>query len=232
MPVRHEICMTLSRSIYADKLAEFGAFAFAGAACTHHRGTWSAFFRERIGEAFSGRIILEIGCYNADFLSNIAAAHPTTGFVGLDWKCKQLYDGARHTVDRSLPNVALLRGRAQDIASMFSPGELDEIWVFHPEPCAEPHELPNRLIAGPFLRDARRTLREGASVCLKTDHRGYYEWTLAGVGGVAFHSPDYWNDPAALARTRDRAFAGHVTAYEQRFLKKKQPIHYVEWSKR
>jgi tRNA (guanine-N(7)-)-methyltransferase len=224
--------MTLSRSIYADKLAEFSELAFAGGAATEHRGRWRAYFRERIGASFDGRIVLEIGCYNAHFLSNIAAAHSATAFVGLDWKCKQLYDGASNMVARSIRNVALLRARAQDITSMFAAGELNEIWIFHPEPCDQPHELKNRLIAEPFLREAHATLHEGGRIYLKTDHRGYYEWTLATIGEGCYHSGDYWNDAVALARTRHTAFAGHVTAYEQRFLRKKHPIYFIECPKR
>jgi len=224
--------MTLSRSIYAGKLGEFSEFAFADVAATRHCGQWRTFFAGRIGEQFDGRVILEIGCYNAQFLSTIAAAHPHTAFVGLDWKCKQLYNGACHIVDHPIQNVALLRARAQDIAKMFAPGELDEIWIFHPEPCAEEHELKNRLIAEPFLRDARTALRDGGAISLKTDHHGYYEWTLATAGEIAFHSADFWNDPVAIGRTKNRAFAGQITTYEQRFLKRKQPIYFVEISKR
>lgn len=223
--------MKLSRSIHAGRLAGFSEFVFADAEATRVCGRWRELFGQRIGDRFDGRVILEIGCFDARFLSTIAAAHSGTAFVGLDWKCKPLCDGADRIVEQSIRNVALLRARAQDIARLFSPGELDEIWIFHPEPCAEPRQRKNRLLAAPFICDARRALSEGGSIHLKTDHREYYESTLATISDPAFHSPDFWNDPAALARTRDRAFAGHVTVYEQRFLKKKQPIYYVEYAK-
>ncbi len=227
--------MTLSRSKYAERLAEFGDFVFAGDGASQQRGAWREFFRRRIGDRFDGRVMLEIGCYNAAFLADIAAAHPATAFVGLDWKCKQLYDGARQLVDRSIANVALLRTRAQDVASLFAPGEVDEAWVFHPEPCDEEPQRPNRLLAVPFLRDVRAMLREGGRLTLKTDHRDYYEWSLTTIGSqfdVSLASAHFWTDPAALAHAKDRLFAGRVTAYEQRFVKKNRPIYFIDALKR
>jgi tRNA G46 methylase TrmB len=47
-------------------------------------------------------------------------------------------------------------------------------------------ELKNRLIAEPFLVDVHRVLRDRTSVlALKTDHPGYYQWTLALFGLTA-----------------------------------------------
>ena len=134
--------------------------------------------------------------------------------------------------------------------------ELDEIWVFHPDPCDRPQELKNRLIAEPFLIDAHAALRQpGSRVAIKTDHPGYYQWLLGLLGlpepawfaaaragaptpgrrvrardlvgpgtipaeseavlrlfDVSANAADYWNDPAALAHTAGRAFAGYHPA--------------------
>jgi tRNA G46 methylase TrmB len=264
------------RSAFADKLAPFADFTFADAAAFTHRGRWFDFFRRhRIGPAFTGRIVFEIGCADADSLARIAAKHPATAFVGLDWKYRALHTGAARVAELGLRNVALLRARAQDIARIFADREIDEIWIFHPDPCDRDVELKNRLIAEPFLLDAHRTLRDDASLlALKTDHPGYYQWTLALLGlpapawfspdhpvtpasprtrrrdlmrqedlpapsdairrhfDVAANSPDFWNDPAALAHTAPRPFANEVTFFESRFLKKRLPIYYIEMRKR
>ena len=177
------------RSIYARKLLEFPTLAFGDEAAFQWGGRWREFFGSRIGPSFSGRVILEIGCFDADYLARIAAQHPDTAFIGLDWKCKALYTGAEQITRLGLSNVALLRARAQDIGRIFSVGELDEVWVFHPDPCDREVELPNRLIAEPFLCDLQPVLRDADSrVCLKTDHPGYYQWALSLFGLPA----PYW----------------------------------------
>jgi len=261
------------RSAYAERLRGFPDVAFADDAAFSRRGEWDDVFQRRIGPAFDGRVIFEVGCADAAYLAKLAAKFPRTAFVGLDWKCKSIYDGARNVTAMGLRNVALLHGRAQDVRRIFADGEIDEVWVFHPEPCDRPAELKNRLIAEPFLTDVHAVLRDGAStLSLKTDHPGYYQWMLGlfglleptwfrGAGGpgtprvqvsdlmppaagpaaneailqrftVLANSPDFWNDPAALAHASARPFAGEATSFESRFLKKRLPIYYLELGKK
>ena len=175
--------MTSSRSIYAQKLHEFADFTFGDQLAFQHRGEWRRFFEERIGPRFDGRVILEIGCFDAAYLSRIAADHPHTAFVGLDWKCKALYDGGQRIAALGQGNIALLRARGQDLLKIFAPFEVNEIWVFHPDPCARDVELKNRLLAEPFLIDVHQVLADSAStLSIKTDHPGYYQWVLALLG--------------------------------------------------
>jgi len=172
--------MSTRRNIFAERLAEFPDLVLAGERVFENRGRWRELFRERIGADYDDRLIFEVGCSEGDALCEIATKHPKTAFVGVDWKFKSLYLAAAKVAERGLRNVMLLRGRAQDVAKIFAPRELDEVWVFHPEPCDKPKELQNRLIAEPFLSDVHAVLRggPGSALCLKTDHAGYYQWVL------------------------------------------------------
>ena len=122
------------RSIFMDKLSDFDAFASGGEAAFARRGGWRAFFRSRIGNAFDGRIIVEIGCSNAASLAAMAAKRAASGFIGIDWKAKQIFLGAQHVAALGQPNIALLCARAQDLRRIFEDGEVDEMLTFHPEP--------------------------------------------------------------------------------------------------
>ena len=116
------------------------------------------------------------------------------------------------------------------------------MWLFHPDPCDKPRELPNRLIAEPFLLDVHRVLRAGGAFVLKTDHPGYYQWALGLLGlpeptssealnerfEVSMNSPDFWKDDPARLHGAGKYFAGEATAFESRSLRKRLPIHYVE----
>lgn len=171
------------RSIYADKLGAFSDFAFGDDAVFQNYGQWERFFRQRMGPTFNRKIIFEIGCFDAAYLCAIAAKHPDTAFVGLDWKAKAVFDGGQRAEAMGLRNVALLRGRAQQLSRMFAESELDEIWLFHPDPCDRDVERAARLFNEPFLLDAHRALRHrDAALVLKTDHPGYYQWALGLLG--------------------------------------------------
>jgi tRNA (guanine-N7-)-methyltransferase len=129
------------RSVYADRLLEFAEFAFSDGAECRRRGAWREFFRARLGSCFDGRIIFEIGCNDAALMTRVAARHPTTAFIGIDWKCRALHTAAQRTAEAGLCNVAFLHGRAQDVCRFFADDELDEVWLFHPDPCDKPNEL-------------------------------------------------------------------------------------------
>lgn len=170
------------RSAFADRLLDFGDFVFSDGAQFEHRGVWHEFFRSRMGAAFDGRVIFEIGCNDAALLAQIAAKHPTAAFIGIDWKCRALHAGAERVTAAGLRNVALLHGRAQDLGRIFADGELHEIWVFHPDPCDKPRELRNRLMSEAFLVDVYQVLGDQGTIVLKTDHPGYYQWVLGPLG--------------------------------------------------
>jgi tRNA (guanine-N7-)-methyltransferase len=226
------------RSVFADRLLEFREFTFSDGAEFLRRGAWREFFGSHVGAAFDGRVILEIGCNDGALLARVAARHPTTAFIGIDWKCRALHTAAERIAGAGLSNVALLHGRAQDIGRFFADDELDEVWIFHPDPCDKPNELRNRLFAKPFLLDAHRVMRRGASLILKTDHRGYFEASLAELASVAGHfeltasTSDFWNDAPVRRRSAARCFAEESSFFEDRFRRKRLPIHYLEIMKR
>jgi tRNA (guanine-N7-)-methyltransferase len=226
------------RSVYADRLLKFREFVFSDGAELTRCGAWREFFRDRLGDAFNGRVIFEIGCNDASFLATVAAKHASTAFVGIDWKCRALHTAGLLVTEASLQNAALLHGRAQDVRRIFAEGELDEVWLFHPDPCDTPRELPNRLFAEPFLTDLHQVLRDGGAVVLKTDHRDYYESAVALAGTMsdrfelAVTSADFWNDAGVMAHTSGRCFSGETTTFERRFRRKRQPIHFLELTKR
>jgi tRNA (guanine-N7-)-methyltransferase len=227
------------RSAWADRLLEFGEFVFSDGAELTRRGRWREFFGDHIGSSFDGRVIFEIGCNDASLLARVAAKHPSTAFVGIDWKCRALYDAAKRVAAADLKNVAFLHGRAQDVRRFFGDEELDEAWLFHPDPCDKPRELAHRLFSPPFLLDLHATLRTGAVLVLKTDHREYHEHALAvvqneptaGHFGVVADSFDFWNDEPARNAARQRLFAEESTFFEDRFRRKRKPIHYLELRK-
>ena len=264
------------RSAYADRLLEFRDVVFSDGAELQRRGAWHNYFGNRMGSAFDGRVIFEIGCNDAALLARVAAKHPHTAFIGIEWKCRALHAGAERIAKGGLRNVALLHGRAQDVRQFFADGELHEVWLFHPDPCDKPRELPNRLLSEPFLLDVHRVLRDDGSFVLKTDHAGYYQWVFGllglpepevfetarqGSAGAAarprvrtrdlmraedvparcealverFHvtanSADFWNDEVAQQRSAERRFAGEVTSFESRFIRKRLPIYYLELRK-
>ena len=71
------------RSVFSDQLLQFRNFAFSDGAEFSRRGTWADYFRTRIGPAYTGEIVLDVGCHEGELLSAVSAQNPTTAFIGL-----------------------------------------------------------------------------------------------------------------------------------------------------
>ena len=162
----------LRPSHHADRMKEHSGVIFTALDALAYRKNWQT--REQL--------VVDVGCFDGTLLQQAAAANPQFDFVGIDWKAGALCDAADRFKQLGLDNVRLIHGRGQDIAAWFTPGEVDEIWLFHPDPCDRPIEWPHRLMNPPWLLDAATALKPGGSLCLKTDHVGYYQWSLAVLG--------------------------------------------------
>lgn len=224
------------RSNFQTRLAELSEFVFADDRAFVNIGCWREWFTTRsIGSAES-KLILDVGCADGALVRAMAAKHRNDLFIGLDWKVKAIYDAGRAAHDAELKNVAFIRGRAGDLPRMFAAAEIDELLIFQPEPCEEERQRANRLISAEFLKMVAPLLRDESLVCIKTDHAEYaqaiceslVETELKGLYATEAISRDFWNDSKVLKHSAARPFAGEVTVYEQRFIRRKKPIHYIE----
>lgn len=227
MPIRSS---KLPRSRLEPQLAEFPGVVMLEGQLPQYRGRWGGGGR---------RLIVEVGCADGATLVNVARRHPERLFFGIDWKCKDILDAAACVVQQELTNVRLARWRAQDLGVFVAPGEAEEIWVFHPEPCEREEERPNRLVSAEFLQTAVEALDAGGRFVLKTDHRGYFDWVQAQIEamprqqfGVEICSVNFWNDPPALEATATALWSGQISRYEMRFHQKRKPIHFLQLRKR
>lgn len=195
---------------YVARLQEFSSFAFNEPDIFNFYrdggGGWEEYFLGRMNSS-PQRLIFEIGCSNASFLCDIAVANPRLAFVGMDWKYKVLYKGAKRADQEKLENISLLRGRAQDLSKIFGPAEIDELWLFFPDPWAKKGQLKHRLVREDFLADAHRSLKPGGKLYFKTDHPGYFQWVLALFGEPQPDLPEYSMSAPAERSYRNRQIA-------------------------
>lgn len=224
------------RSNYQSRLAELSEFVFADDRAFLNGGRWREWFGTRSIGCSESKLTLDVGCADGALVRAMAAKHRSDLFVGLDWKVKAIYDAGCAARDAEMENIGFIRGRASELSRMFAAGEIDELLIFQPEPCEEERQRPNRLISPAFLKMVAPLLRDRSLVCIKTDHAEYAQaiceslvaTELKGLYATEAISRDFWNDPNILKHTAARPFAGEVTLYEQRFIRRRKPIHYIE----
>lgn len=165
---------------YAQKITEFPNIVY-------DEERFSVFFNEPVAALAGAKKILEIGCSNAFFLTDIAALHPLDHFFGIDWKYKAIFNGARKIHREKIDNVVLFRGHVHDLidswlATVDSRFLMDEVWIFFPDPWAKKSQLKHRIFQADFLVRLAAILKPGGRICFKTDHPGYFAWALSIFG--------------------------------------------------
>ena len=148
-------------------------------------------------------VVLEIGFGNGDFLVHLAESHPDWWLVGVE-----IY----------LPGVAKAVGRLDDagviercrisqlpaqyvLTQQIAAGQLDGIYINHPDPWPKARHHKRRLIQKDFAALMVTRLKPGGFISLATDKPDLAEWmrdildatpgltNTAGVGGFIERDP-------------------------------------------
>jgi tRNA (guanine-N7-)-methyltransferase len=190
------------------------------------RGKWrSEYFRN------DNPLIIELGCGKGEYTVGLAGRYPEKNFIGLDKKGARMWRGAKTTAEQSIPNVAFVRMQIESIPSVFSAGEVDEIWITFPEPHPNSPRSRKRFTSPQFIERYRQILKDGGIIHLKTDSDLVYTYTLnvirAGGHHLIYSTHDLYTEEISDL-TRD--VVAVQTFYEQMWLAQGKKIKYLRFS--
>jgi len=137
------------------------------------RGKWNADF---FGN--TNPIIIEMGCGKGEYTVDLSDKYPGSNFIGIDKKGARMWRGAKTSNDENRSNVAFIRIRAENIAKVFGPAEIDEIWITFPEPQPNSPRHSKRFTSPEFISRYRQIMKPGSIIHLKTDNEMFYNYTL------------------------------------------------------
>jgi tRNA (guanine-N7-)-methyltransferase len=173
-------------------------------------------------------IVLELGCGKGEYTVKLATVYPLKNFIGVDIKGNRMWVGAKQALENKLANVNFLRTRIEFISSFFKPSEVDEIWITFPDPQPIKSRRNKRLTSPRFLTNYQSFIKENGIIHLKTDSDFLYNYTLEVIKKnnlkTILSTFDLYNSEYA-----DLSY-GVKTHYEQLFLAKGQPIHYLQFT--
>ena len=163
---------------------------------------------------------LELGCGDGSFTLQYALANPGRNIVALERLLGRITKLDRKGHRAGLKNLRLLRAEAAYVLEyLLPPGLLDAIHVYFPDPWPKKRHHKNRLISEPFPPLAKRLLREGGNVYLRTDNIEYFEQMLEVFGDAnGFEAVETPESLKAL-----------VTDFEQEFNSQGIPTNYAAY---
>lgn len=120
---------------------------------------------------------LEIGIGNGDALIHMAAADPSSLYVGVEVHEPGIGHCLNQVHRQGMQNVRLIKHDAVEVLqSMIAPQTLDSVLLFFPDPWHKKRHHKRRIVSDNFRDLVFRALKPGASIHLATDWQDYAEF--------------------------------------------------------
>lgn len=180
----------------------------------NYKGRWKEVFGN------DRPIYLEIGAGKGEFTYGMAKENKDINFVALEMSVKAFVLAARLFDEEETPNIRGIVGDANDLTEIFSPGEIDKIYLNFSTPWPKRRHHKRRLTNKNFLKLYETIIKKGGLLELKTDNREFFDDSLKYI-------EDYGLE--ILEKSYDLSIedSGVQTDYEEKFRKKKVPICFV-----
>lgn len=160
------------------------------------------------------KVFLEVGVGKGAFISNLAARHRDTFFVGLELNETITAIAAKKVAEKALTNVLLIVGDARKVLTKLRSSSFDRIILNHSDPWPKKRHTKRRLTFPPLLDVYYGLLKTYGVLAFKTDNTAFAEYTLEtltrsklSVTNVNFdydgsNLTDYMTEYEALFRSR------------------------------
>jgi tRNA (guanine-N7-)-methyltransferase len=158
---------------------------------------------------------LEIGFGGGEHLMAEAAAHPRTGFIGVEPFVNGMAKALAAIAQQQLTNVRLHHGDATEVVAWLPVRSLARVDLIYPDPWPKRRHWKRRFVQDDSIAGIARILAPGGEFRFVTDMPDYAAWTLARL----LRSPDFtwtaeraddWRRPwPGFSGTRYEAKAKH-----------------------
>ena len=172
-------------------------------------------------------IALEIGCGVGDFITQMAARHPNTNFIALDFYNKGCIKTCKRIDKAGLTNVRVLRAEARSFIEACIPaGSLRTVIINCPDPWPKLRHRKRRLVNSEFVTQLANFMLPDADFHFATDFVDY------GLDVAEFMAVQAGFTNQLAPHTYRHELEGYpISKYMRRFLDLGQPIYYVHYRK-
>jgi tRNA (guanine-N7-)-methyltransferase len=154
---------------YVEKLSDWAPISMTAEEGEGRKGRW----RAEMGLPPDAPLFLEIGPGNGFFFRDLSARHPDAGVLGVEIRFKRVWLTARKARQAGRVHVRVVHHHAHYLADLVAPGELDRIYLNHPDPWPKEKHQKHRLLQPPFVAMLSTLLRPGGEFWLKSDFEPY-----------------------------------------------------------
>ena len=185
------------------------------------KGNWrSVYFKN------NNPIHLEIACGQGEYTVGLARIYPAINFIGIDLKGERIARGSKIALEENLVNVAFVRTPVRFIEEFFEDGEVDNIWIIHPDPRPLERWEKMRLTYAAFLKIYYKLLSSNGLIRLKTDDEPLFDYSIDSINQNGFKICEQSKD--LYKSVLNEEHHGIETFYEKKFTAMGRKINYLK----
>lgn len=170
-------------------------------------------------------IKMEIGVGKGKFIHAHAKANPDTFFIGVELVESIIVQAADKLVAEPLDNLMLWATNVYDIKDIeFLAQKINTIYLNFSDPWPKTRHEKRRLTSVEFLNLYKNILASDGCIEQKTDNVSLFDYSVPMYLGNGFKFADF----AVDLHKRDPEVKIITTEYEEKFLRKGQPIFFVK----
>ncbi|AOM82129.1 tRNA (guanosine(46)-N7)-methyltransferase TrmB [Salisediminibacterium beveridgei] len=182
-----------------------------------NQGRWREYFQQE------GPLHVEVGTGKGRFITEMARQHPDILFIGVEKYSSVLVTGVQRVEGNPPANLRLIEADVNDIEDLFTPREIDRLYINFTDPWPKKRHAKRRLTHGDFLQKYDRVLTDDGEIHFKTDNQGLFEYSL---GSMSQHGLAFKN--VSLDLHRSDVKHNVMTEYEEKFAGKGMRIYRLE----
>lgn len=160
---------------------------------------------------------VEIGTGKGQFIARMAALHPEVNYVGIERQAGVLYYAGQKVAQAEPPvsNVRLLLVDAEELETLFAPGEVDVFYLNFSDPWPKARHFKRRLTYRGYLARYAKLLAKGGEVRFKTDNTGLFAFSIGEFASAK------WRFTSLTFNLHAHPVEGDAqTEYEEKFSRK------------
>ena len=169
-------------------------------------GGWKSEFSEY------KQLWLEIGCGKGRFTLDTAKENPECMLIAVEKVEDAMVIAMERVVEADAKNVRFISIDALKLREMFSPGEVDRIFINFCDPWPKSRDAKQRLTAPSFLRLYADALPVGGQIHFKTDNTPLFDWSIGRF------TEEGWTLSEVTHDLHQNGIVGVVTDYEAKFV--------------
>lgn len=175
-------------------------------------------FRELFGNGHP--LEVEIGMGKGKFIMELAERCPRINFIGIERYPSVLLHAIKKRKKMDLANIHFLCLDAKSLTEIFSPGEVNRIYLNFSDPWPKDRHAKRRLTSPEFMKIYGQILAKDGTLEFKTDNQGLFAYSLLSIPEsgwkIAAYTKDLHHSPMAEGNV--------MTEYETKFSSLGNPI--------